>query len=77
MEKHTSNGGYRREEKSGKHWSLFTKHLSSVAWFFSYSKKSSKQKYVCSGGANVEYLCKCAYTKPQLNFSGQNHLPTC
>ena len=26
----TSNGGYRREEKSHKHWSLFTMLLSSV-----------------------------------------------
>ena len=30
----TSNGGYRREEKSRKHWSLFTKLLSSVTAIF-------------------------------------------
>ena len=30
----TSNGGYRHEEKSCKHWSLFTKLLSSVTTIF-------------------------------------------
>ena len=30
----TSNGGYRREEKSRKHWSLFTMLLSSVTAIF-------------------------------------------
>ena len=38
---YTSNGGYRREEKSRKHWSLFIKLLSSVtAIFFICSIKS-------------------------------------
>ena len=32
----TSNGGYRREEKSRKHWSLFTMLLSSVTVIFFY-----------------------------------------
>ena len=33
-ESNTSNGGYRREEKSHKHWSLFTMLLSSVTAIF-------------------------------------------
>ena len=32
----TSNGGCRREEKSRKHWSLFTKLLSSITAIFFY-----------------------------------------
>ena len=40
----TSNGGYRREEKSHKHRSLFTMLLSSVTANFYLSKKS-KQLY--------------------------------
>ena len=37
----TSNGGCRREEKSRKHWSLFTKLLSLVnTYFFFYQIKS-------------------------------------
>ena len=42
----TSNGGYRREEKSHKHWSLFTKFLSSVTAFFFLLKSNQKQLYV-------------------------------
>ena len=40
----TSNGGCRREEKSRKHWSLFTMLLSSVADFF--FRSNQKQLYV-------------------------------
>ena len=36
--RYTSNGGCRREEKSCKHWSLFTKLLSSVFFSFVISK---------------------------------------
>ena len=46
MGKNTSNGGCRREEKSRKHWSLFTMFLSSVTEFFLFDRSSQKQ-FVC------------------------------
>jgi len=42
----TSNGGCRREEKSRKHWSLFTMLLSSVTEFFLFVRSNQKQLYV-------------------------------
>ena len=43
---YTSNGGCRREEKSRKHWSLFTMLLSSVTEFFLFVRSNQKQLYV-------------------------------
>ena len=41
----TSNGGYRREEKSHKHWSLFTMLSSSVTANFLFVRKNQEQLY--------------------------------
>ena len=41
----TSNGGYRREEKSHKHWSLFTMLLSSVTANFLLVRRNQEQLY--------------------------------
>ena len=46
-EMNTSNGGYRREEKSHKHWSLFTMlSLSVTAIFFLFVRLNQEQLYV-------------------------------
>ena len=41
----TSNGGYRREEKSYKHWSFFTMLLSSVNEFFCFFRSNQNCIY--------------------------------
>ena len=41
----TSNGGCRREEKSRKHWSFFTKFLFSVIANFSFVRSNQEQLY--------------------------------
>ena len=43
----TSNGGCRREEKSRKHWSLFTMLLSSVTNFFFFLLDQIQKTIVC------------------------------
>ena len=45
FDKNTSNGGYRREEKRHKHWSLFTMLLSSVTENFSFVRRNQEQSY--------------------------------
>ena len=43
----TSNGDYRREEKSHKHWSLFIMPLSLIiAFFFLFIRLNEEQLYV-------------------------------
>ena len=42
---YTSNGGYRREEKSHKHWSLLTMLSSSVTENFSFVRRNQEQLY--------------------------------
>ena len=42
----TSNGGCRREEKSRKHWSLFTKILSSITAIFLFIRSNQEQFHV-------------------------------
>ena len=49
----TSNGGYRREEKSHKHWSPFTMLSSSVTAIFLCVRLNQEQLY--AGVYNLEY----------------------
>ena len=42
---YTSNGGYRREEKSHKHWSLFSMLSSSVTANFLFVRRNQEQLY--------------------------------
>ena len=46
LQSDTSNGGCRREEKSCKHWSLFTKLLSSIPAFFLFIRSNQEQLYI-------------------------------
>ena len=41
----TSNGGYRHEEKSHKHWSLFTMLSSSVTANFLFVRRNQERLY--------------------------------
>ena len=45
MTYNTSNGRYRREEKSQKHWSLFTMLSFSVTANFLFVKRNQEQLY--------------------------------
>ena len=59
----TSNGGCRHEEKSHKHWSLFTKLLSSVTAIFLLVRSNQEQLY--EKWNNIPH-----YTQTEINGRG-------